>query len=63
MKNLLHGTSYMGILCKEFVVNLAEKEHVEGKNMKDCSPSRQDQKYIFLETVQRILGASHQLSG
>ena len=47
MKNLLHGTSYMGILCKEFVVNQAEKEHVEGKNMKDCSPSRQDQKYIF----------------
>ena len=46
MKNLLHGTSYLGILCKEFV-NQAEKKHVEGKNTKDCNPSRQDQKYIF----------------
>ena len=33
--------------ARNLFVNQAEKEHVEGKNTKDCSPSRQDQKYIF----------------
>ena len=63
VKNLLHGTSYLGILCKEFVVNQAEKEHVEGKNTKDCSPRNKTKNISFLETVPRILGSSCQLSG
>ena len=39
----------------QFVVNQAEKENVEGKNMKDCSPNRQDQGCIFYRLCREFL--------